>query len=434
VDADTRPIRQKRDAYRWQVLKTAIWTLRQRRYAAMAALMLVVAVICIIAGTWQISRFNESVHDNDALDGNAHAATAPLTTGLVPLTGTAATPGRDAIRYRTVSATGTYLAGNQQLVVNQTLNNAVGFYVVDPLRTSEGVLLVVRGFVAQNADGTPPAKITAPPSGTVVVTGRLQTASTTHDDAGQPGPGLIVSVNPTEQAARLGQPIYNAYLSLNSGQPGSSGVTALPEPDLSNPAGGAYEAQHFAYIIQWYLFALLALAAPFVISRHEVHEARKQYLGLDPGAEELGLDEGPEPARAQLAAGSSPDGTLAVREGGGVAHYAGPSEQEWQRAAELADRYGRSLGRERPAGLRGQRLGGRSARGARTRGGLANSANGVHRSDDAHHGAYNDYLWEIALSDGATPDVSLRPEPVDRSAPRVIDGTPAGPSDADDAR
>jgi cytochrome oxidase assembly protein ShyY1 len=421
------------------VLKTAVWTLRQRRYAAMAALMLVVAVICIIAGTWQISRFNQSVHDNDALVGNAHAATVPISAGLVPLTGPSrptAAPGRDAIRYRTVTATGTYLAGNQQLVVNETLNNADGFFVVDPLRTSEGMLLVVRGFVAQNADGTPPAKITAPPSGTVTITGRLQTGETAHDDADQPGPGLIVSINPSEQADRLGEPVYNAFLSLNSSQPGASGVTVLPDPDLSNPAGGAYEAQHFAYIIQWYLFALLALAAPFVIARHEVHEARKQYLGLDPGAEELGLETDQEPARAQLAGGSDAGGSLALRESGELTRYDGPTAEQWQRAAALADRYGRSLGRERPPRLGGRNFSGRPARGGRTRGGVTNSATGVHRSDDPHHGAYNDYLWEIALADGATPEVSLRPEPDAGAggAPRIIDADPAGPTEADDAQ
>ena len=43
----------------------------------------------------------------------------------------------------------------------------------------------------------------------------------------------------------------------------------LPGPDLSNPAGGAEEPQHAAYVVQWYLFALLALCAPFVMAAAE---------------------------------------------------------------------------------------------------------------------------------------------------------------------
>ena len=51
--------------------------------------------------------------------------------------------------------------------------------------------------------------------------------------------------------------------------PRASGLTTIPDPDLSNPAGGAVEPQHAAYVIQWYLFALLALAAAPVMARAE---------------------------------------------------------------------------------------------------------------------------------------------------------------------
>ena len=59
------------------------------------------------------------------------------------------------------------------------------------------------------------------------------------------------------------------YVELSDGQPGTSGLVAIPAPDLSNPAGGAVEPQHVAYVLQWYLFAMLALAAPVVIARSE---------------------------------------------------------------------------------------------------------------------------------------------------------------------
>jgi hypothetical protein len=38
---------------------------------------------------------------------------------------------------------------------------------------------------------------------------------------------------------------------------------------MSNPAGGAEEPQHAAYVVQWYLFAALALAMPFVLAAAE---------------------------------------------------------------------------------------------------------------------------------------------------------------------
>ena len=100
--------------------------------------------------------------------------------------------------------------------------------------------------------------------------------------------------------------MFDGYAELLRGQPGSHDpqLIAVPAPGLSNPAGGAVEPQHFAYIVQWYLFALLALAAPFAMVRAD----RKERTALEPGPDE------------QL------------------------TEQE-RRAAKLADRYGRAAPR-----------------------------------------------------------------------------------------
>ncbi|MGH8961576.1 MAG: SURF1 family protein [Jatrophihabitantaceae bacterium] len=388
--------------------------------------MFILALICVAAGTWQISRFEQSVHDNDAIVGNAHAASVPLTTALVPLVGQGPAPGRDAIRYRSVTLTGSYLAGAQQFLGNEVLNGTDGYYVVNPLRTATGLVLVVRGFVAANDAGTPPATLAAPPAGTVHITGRLQTAGTENDASGQLADHQIASINPTQQAARLGAPVYAAYVALDAHQPGASGVTVLPDPDLSNPAGGVVAPQHFAYIIQWYLFALLALAAPFAMGRHEVREARRSLLGIDTGDEELGaatLDQGNQ--LPQSAAGSS-SGALAVRASGTIAQRGEPTPQQWRRAAQLADRYGRSLGadpgRSAGRGSRTTRIGKRPNGDGQA---VTQSATAVHRSNDAYHGAYNDYLWQLALADGTAPDLSAPRAPEIPDQRTQIDGDSA---------
>jgi hypothetical protein len=63
--------------------------------------------------------------------------------------------------------------------------------------------------------------------------------------------------------------VWPAYGVLIGGQPGTESLTVIPNPDLSNPAGGAVEPQHAAYVVQWFLFAALALAAPFVLATAE---------------------------------------------------------------------------------------------------------------------------------------------------------------------
>ena len=275
-------------------MQAARQTLRQPRYARLFAVMAIVAVVCIGAGTWQILRFEEKVHDNDALTRNADIAAAPVTS-VLPLVGSPA-PSSDAVEYRTVTATGTYRADEQMLVRLRSIDDDdgdsdVGFYVLTPLTTAKATLLVVRGFVAAQSNGDAPAAVAAPPKTTVRVRARVQTGETgTERPSGIPA-GQVSRISPSAQAARLGTPVYNGYVELLARQPGTAGLTALPAPDLSNPAGGAVEPQHFAYIIQWYLFAALALAAPFAMARAERHERDNatdadEFAGLDSVAPE----------------------------------------------------------------------------------------------------------------------------------------------------
>ena len=82
----------------------------------------------------------------------------------------------------------------------------------------------------------------------------------------------------------------------------------MPDPDLSNPAGGAVEPQHLAYVIQWFLFALLALAAPLVMARTDSRRPDHEDANAARGFEEFA-----QPA---------------------------PPPADDERAARLADRYG----------------------------------------------------------------------------------------------
>jgi cytochrome oxidase assembly protein ShyY1 len=249
-------------------------TLRQPRYATLSALMVVVALGCIAAGTWQIARYEQKRHENDALRANARQAPAAVA-GVLPLIGTAPAPARDDVEFRTVTATGNYDAHAQSLVRSRTINDVTGFLVLTPFRTGDATLLVVRGFLAQPLSGEVPA-IPAPPAGEVTIAANAHEPETRDDAASELSDQQVESINPEQQATRLGTPVYDGYAELKAGQPGTRDLTAIPAPDLSNPAGGALEPQHFAYVIQWYLFAVLALAAPVVMARAE---SRQQPTG-----------------------------------------------------------------------------------------------------------------------------------------------------------
>ena len=286
--------------------------LRQPRYAALSALMAVVALACIAAGTWQIARFEQKRHENDHLRVNAHAP-AVAVSQVLPTIGSGRperSVSRDRVEFRTVRAAGVYDPGGQALVRNRTVDGNDGFLVLTPLDTEQGaVLLVVRGFIAQPNDGSTPA-LPAPPPGTVRVEARALPSETRRDQAEQLPHHQVESINARDQARRLQLPTFDGFVELKAKQPGTAGLVAMPAPDLSNPAGGALEPQHFAYVIQWYLFAALAVAAPFAMARAETRQQRRP----------IDFDAASDPAR----------------------EFDEPSDEQ-RRAAKLADRYGRPV-------------------------------------------------------------------------------------------
>jgi cytochrome oxidase assembly protein ShyY1 len=242
-------------------------TLRQPRYLGLFGLTLLLAAICGLAGTWQVARFHQKHDTNQKLRADDHDRPADVTTVLGPAA--AQTSTGSAQKFRHVTATGTYLAAQQTLLRNQSLDGDLGYVVLTPLKTGTGVLLIARGFVKQNGAATTSPPVPASPTGTVTVTARLQPADSKSDRFGRLPGHQVETVNVAEQAARIGAPVWNGYAELLPDQPGSAGLTALPDPDLSNPAGGADEPQHAAYVVQWYLFGLLALCAPFVMAAAE---------------------------------------------------------------------------------------------------------------------------------------------------------------------
>jgi cytochrome oxidase assembly protein ShyY1 len=308
-------------------LAATLRTLRGPRYIALSALMLVVALGCIGAGTWQIVRFEQKVHANDEITANAHARPAAVGSVLA-LVGQPA-PSEDSVRYRTITASGKYQPQGQSLIRLRSVGGRMGFYVLAPLRTTRATLLVVRGFVAQQADGSPPDVIAPAPTGTVHITARAEPGESETDLVSGIPAGQLRSVNPGAQAARSGAPTYDGYVQLLPEQPGTKGVTPLPPPDLSNPAGGAVEPQHFAYIIQWYIFAILALAAPFAMVRADRRERERTAAASH---------EAPHPSPESAAAEPAPI-------------PASKATADERRAAKLADRYGRPVPKSSDRGV-----------------------------------------------------------------------------------
>jgi cytochrome oxidase assembly protein ShyY1 len=247
------------------------------RVLALVSLGLVLGGLCGAAGVWQWHRFGEKKTADDSLRAAAAMPAAPLDELLGP--------GRDGeVRFRTATATGTFDAGRELLVRQRQVNDSPGFLVVTPLRTTSGrTLFVDRGFVPATGAATDTPTPPPPPTGPVRVTVRLLPS-----EPGGLGDGLpdrqIEHVDVPALTARTDTPAaYPAFGELVSSDPAQQGLTVVPAPDLTNPAGGAYVAQHLAYVVQWFLFSAFALAGPVVLLLLD-RRARRRGPAKEPAA------------------------------------------------------------------------------------------------------------------------------------------------------
>ena len=205
--------------------------------------------VFVALGLWQIGRAAEK----------ARQAADLATQGQLP----ALTLGQDLVvaeplRYRDLSATGVYDADGQILLEARRHAGKTGFHVVTPLRIDGGetLVLVNRGWIPGDARGGPTE---APvPVGMVSVTGQAHIpappALVLHSGAdaatawGGRWPYLTVDL----YRAQVPHPVQPVVILLD---PSSEGGFVRDWPREMPKEG-----MHLGYAVQWFAFALIALA------------------------------------------------------------------------------------------------------------------------------------------------------------------------------
>ncbi|MBL1095100.1 SURF1 family protein [Streptomyces sp. 205] len=234
---------------------------------------------CLFMGSWQLSRFEARVdthkQQEDRASGARRAAARPLSE-LLPVS--EKTAGRRA------TATGRYDTEHQLLVPDRRLDDRDGFYVLTLLRTDGGKALpVVRGWLPGNADSkAATAKVPAPPTGEVTVTGALQ--ATEHQGSGGVGSGGL----PTGQLGMISAAslvnlvpyeVYDAWITSSE----ATGALKPVPPVVAAGTGLDLKAfQNLGYTGEWFVFAGFVVFMWFRLFRREVETARDLALGLIP--------------------------------------------------------------------------------------------------------------------------------------------------------
>jgi len=226
--------------------------LRPRGWSFLA-LAVLIAAACVRLGFWQLSRLAERRAHNQMIEARLAMPVADLQAD--------ASAASEQL-YRRIRASGTFDADHEVLLENRTLNDQPGVHLITPLLL-EGQLpavLVDRGWVALE-NGAAPSRGRYRILEQVNVEGVLRPS--------QPEPSWAFLADPTaapDQApldsvrvlnveriqAQTPYTLLPVVLELTAPtQPGMP----IPNPDLDLSDG-----PHLGYAIQWFLFAVIALA------------------------------------------------------------------------------------------------------------------------------------------------------------------------------
>ena len=228
------------------------------KWIAGIALAATAVVAFVILGFWQLSRLEERRAYNTTLA--ERGAQAPG--GVEELQD--ADP--DALAYRRVTHNGTYEPEREVLLAARTLDGRAGHHVLTPLRTDDGLLVVIdRGWVPLE-ETDPPVSAAAPPGGAVEVDGLLLPSEPARR-AGVFGEGagleFVSAVDLDRLEGWIGEPVAPLSVRLQEQRPGNAGALPVPAP-LPEPS----EGNHLSYAIQWFLFAgVVAVGFPLLARR-----------------------------------------------------------------------------------------------------------------------------------------------------------------------
>nr|WP_221381152.1 SURF1 family protein [Actinoplanes polyasparticus] len=245
------------------------------RWLAAAALAVAAALVMVMLGNWQLRRYEERSATNDRIDAADSVAAVPLTSVLTRPTapGTAGTsPGKN-LAWTKVTVSGQYDPSHEIQARGRTVNGDVGFEIVTPLVLADGTaVLVDRGWVPAPPGGALAAPVAPPaPTGPVTVVGQIH-LSESRPVAVERRDGRLDTrrISLPRLAPEMPYPVYGAYVLLTEQTPAADAAFT------SIPIDHEDAWQNGGYAVQWWLFALMALAAYVYYARKEAHGGSDQ--------------------------------------------------------------------------------------------------------------------------------------------------------------
>jgi surfeit locus 1 family protein len=226
------------------------------RRIALLLLALLGAACFAALGVWQVERLAWKRDLIARVEARIHAAPAPI-----PVPSAWPTFNARAAEYRRVRLQGVFLHSRETLVQAVTERGA-GFWVLTPLRTARGIVLVNRGFVPPDKRA-PSARWCGPGAQPVSVTGLLR--------ASEPGGGFLRANDPAAGRwySRDVAAIARAQR-LGTVAPFFVDADATPNPG-GYPIGGLtvvrFSDNHLIYAITWFALAAMSVGGAVLLAR-----------------------------------------------------------------------------------------------------------------------------------------------------------------------
>ena len=212
---------------------------------------LIVAVLTLLLGNWQVRRAAEKADLQVRIE--AGAAAGPVS------------PGRtgEVAEWRPVSLRGEWQAGQTIYLDNRVLRGRVGYHVLTPLRLADGdPVLVNRGWIAGTRDRRELPPVASPP-GPVELAGTVRVPEAhPFTLADEPGRGRVWQyLDLARYRESTGLPVRD-WIVQQTSDAADGLVRDWPRPDAGID-------RHRGYALQWYSLAGLSfvMTAAYVIRR-----------------------------------------------------------------------------------------------------------------------------------------------------------------------
>jgi surfeit locus 1 family protein len=230
-------------------------------------LCLVLVVVFINCGFWQLRRLHQKQHRNALIHAREEAAPTTLDDAL--------RAGPDGAVYRRVRVEGRWDAAETVLVRSRSLNEQPGFHVLTPLVVGDQAVIVNRGFapLGGGSDETIISNVKPKARGTVTVEGILRASETRGAIGPRDAAGAQLVVNRVD-VPRLQQQVEErlapVYLQLTGPPPRSGTFPAL----LPLPATD--EGPHRSYAVQWFIFATVGIVGWPLLLRKQAKDLARE--------------------------------------------------------------------------------------------------------------------------------------------------------------